>query len=78
MVTTTPVPAVHVDIAPIPAGPSFPAAAPADRTAGPSPTATRPVAKPSGKPAAKSVTTRKPALKARKLCWKDGRLDVCP
>jgi hypothetical protein len=29
------------------------------------------------KPAQKPVR-KKPAKKLRKLCWKDGRLDVCP
>jgi hypothetical protein len=38
----------------------------------------KPAARPTTKPAAKPGTDNKPALKPRKLCWKDGRLDVCP
>jgi hypothetical protein len=40
--------------------------------------ASSPIPAPQPKPVKKPQSTKKPSKKLRKLCWKDGRLDVCP
>jgi hypothetical protein len=71
VVTVTPAPLPTVEAVPLPGSEEAVAAKPAAKPA--TKGLKTPATKPAGKPA-----TSKPAGKPRKLCWKDGRLDVCP